>query len=88
MPMSTWAAQTGLGIIHFSKEDIKLEGSSGENAQRLRALTALPEVLRSIPSNYMVAHNHQEWDPVHSSSVCLKTAAVYSYKLKKNKSLK
>jgi hypothetical protein len=24
----------------------------------LRALTALPEVLSSIPSNHMVAHNH------------------------------
>jgi hypothetical protein len=26
--------------------------------QWLRAMTALPEVLSSIPSNYMVAHNH------------------------------
>jgi hypothetical protein len=31
---------------------------AGENAQCLRALTALPEVLSSIPSNHMVAHNH------------------------------
>jgi len=31
----------------------------GQNmAQQLRALTALPEVLSSIPSNHMVAHNH------------------------------
>jgi hypothetical protein len=30
----------------------------GEMAQWLRALTALPEVLSSIPSNHMVAHNH------------------------------
>jgi len=30
----------------------------GEMAQRLRALTALPEVLSSSPSNYVVAHNH------------------------------
>jgi hypothetical protein len=30
----------------------------GEMAQKLRALTALPEVLSSIPSNHMVAHNH------------------------------
>jgi hypothetical protein len=29
-----------------------------EIAQRLRALTALPEVMNSIPSNHMVAHNH------------------------------
>jgi hypothetical protein len=28
---------------------------AGEMAQRLRALAALPEVLSSIPSNYMVA---------------------------------
>jgi hypothetical protein len=27
-------------------------------AQRLRALTALPKVLSSIPSSHMVAHNH------------------------------
>jgi hypothetical protein len=31
---------------------------AGEMAQWLRALTALPEVLSSIPSNHMVAYNH------------------------------
>jgi hypothetical protein len=31
---------------------------AGEIAQELRALTVLPEVLSSIPSNHMVAHNH------------------------------
>jgi hypothetical protein len=31
---------------------------AGEMAQRLRALTALPEVLSSIPSNHMEAHNY------------------------------
>jgi hypothetical protein len=35
----------------------------------LRALTALPEVLSSIPSNHMVSHNHLLWDPVPSSGV-------------------
>jgi hypothetical protein len=30
----------------------------GEMAQQLRALTALPEVLSSNPSNYMVTYNH------------------------------
>jgi hypothetical protein len=35
-------------------------------AQRLRALTALPEDLSSIPSNHMVAHNHLKWDPMPS----------------------
>jgi hypothetical protein len=40
---------------HFLKD--KTLGAR-EMAQRLRALTALPEVLSSIPSNHMVAHNH------------------------------
>jgi hypothetical protein len=31
---------------------------AGEMAQWLRALTALPEVLSSIPSIHMVAHSH------------------------------
>jgi hypothetical protein len=31
---------------------------AGEMAQQLRALTALPEVLSSIPSSHMVTHNH------------------------------
>ena len=31
---------------------------SGEMAQRLRALTALPKVPSSNPSNHMVAYNH------------------------------
>jgi hypothetical protein len=35
---------------------IKLLGT-GEMAQQLRALTALPEALSSNPSNYMVAQN-------------------------------
>jgi hypothetical protein len=30
---------------------------AGEMAQQLRTLAALPEVLSSIPSNHMVAHN-------------------------------
>jgi hypothetical protein len=31
---------------------------AGEAAQQLQALAALPEVLSSIPSTHMVAHNH------------------------------
>jgi hypothetical protein len=31
---------------------------AGKMAQQLRALTALPEVLSSNPSNHMVTHNH------------------------------
>jgi hypothetical protein len=37
---------------------IKVKYWAEEMAQWLRALTALPEVLSSIPSNHMVAHNH------------------------------
>jgi hypothetical protein len=40
-----------------------------EMSQRLRALIALPEVLSSIPSNHMMAHNHLQWDPMPSSGV-------------------
>lgn len=38
------------------------------DAQQVRALTVFPEVLSSIPSSHMVAHNH----PYHFL-VCLKT---------------
>jgi hypothetical protein len=40
------------------KQAKETEGGAGEMAQRVRALTALPEVLSSNPSNHMVAHNH------------------------------
>jgi hypothetical protein len=57
---------------------------AGEMAQRLRALTDFPKVLSSIPSNHMVAHNHNEiWCPL---LVCLKSATVYLRYI--NKSLK
>jgi hypothetical protein len=44
----------------FKKEDEEEEEllAAREMAQWLRALTALPEVLSSIPSNPIVAHNH------------------------------
>jgi len=41
----------------FKALKIQIWGA-GEMAQQLRALTALPEVLSSIPSNHMVAHSH------------------------------
>ena len=52
---------------------------AGEMTQQVRALTALPKVVSSIPSNHMVAHNHLQWDPM-SLLLCLKTATVYSCK--------
>ena len=42
---------------------------AGEMAQRLRTPIALPEVLSSIPSNHMAAHNHLKWGLVPSSGV-------------------
>jgi hypothetical protein len=42
--------------MHLFK--IKINKGAGESTQQLRALTALPEVLSSIPRNHMVAHNH------------------------------
>ena len=40
------------------KSLLRLTNWTGEMSQRLRTLSALPEVLSSIPSNHMVAHNH------------------------------
>jgi hypothetical protein len=42
----------------FIKLPKKLQTGPGEIAQQLRALIALPEVLNSLPSNHVVAHNH------------------------------
>jgi hypothetical protein len=39
------------------KHSQDLRKRAREMAQKLRALTALPEVLSSIPSNYIVIHN-------------------------------
>jgi hypothetical protein len=49
---------------------------AGEMAQQLRALAALPEVLSSISSNHMVAHNHLSWDLMPSSGVCVDRDSV------------
>jgi hypothetical protein len=38
-------------------------------AQWLRALTTLLEVLSSVPSHHMVAHNHLQWGLMPSSGV-------------------
>jgi hypothetical protein len=48
-----------ISFSEFLKKQMKKNvRGAGEMAQRLRALTALPEVLSSIPSNYIVAHDH------------------------------
>ena len=38
-------------------------------AHQLRELTALPEVLSSIPSNHMASHNHLQWDPIQCTHI-------------------
>jgi hypothetical protein len=48
-------------------------------AQQVRALTALPKVLSSIPSNHMVAHNHLQWDQMPSSGVSEDIYSVLTY---------
>jgi hypothetical protein len=52
---------------------------AGEMAQCLRALTALPEVLSSNPSNHMVAHNHPSWGLMPSSGVSEDSYSVLTY---------
>jgi hypothetical protein len=53
-PRADCSSSTGVPFLQYKKT----HGGAGEMAQQLRALTALPEVLSSIPSNHMVAHNH------------------------------
>jgi hypothetical protein len=42
----------------FYHSNRKVTKGAGEMAQKIRALTALPKVLSSNPSNHMVAHNY------------------------------
>jgi hypothetical protein len=49
-----------------------------EMAQQLRALTVLPEVLSSNPSNHMVPHSPLRWDLMTSSGVT-ERGTVYSH---------
>jgi hypothetical protein len=60
-----------LFIHYLYKEKLvsKLKTGAGEMAQRLRALTLLPLVLSSIPSNHMVTQNHLECDLMPSYGV-------------------
>ena len=51
---------------------LKYDFGATEMAQQVGALTSLPKVLRSIPSNHMVAHNHplmcwrhQQYNHIH-----------------------
>ena len=63
----------------FDPQDLDCGRRAGEMAQRLRALTAIPEVLSSNPSNHMVAHNNLQWDPMPSSGVSEDSCSVVIY---------
>ena len=52
--LSDWGKEDKDQSLKVKKQKL----GSGEMAQRLRALAALPEVLSSNPSNHRVAHNH------------------------------
>jgi hypothetical protein len=66
--MKRWSRYTSISNklkdrnIHIIKieshQSFKNPKRARDMAQRLRALTALPEVLSSIPRNHMVAHDH------------------------------
>jgi len=48
---------------------LKISNWGWREAQWLRALTVLPEILSSNPSNHMVAHNHLQWNLMPTSGV-------------------
>jgi hypothetical protein len=43
---------------NYELRSLKVRGGAGKMAQQVRALTALPKVLSSNPSNHMMAQNH------------------------------
>jgi hypothetical protein len=51
--------------------------STGEHG--IRTLTVLPEVLSSIPSNHLLAHNHLEWDLRPFSGVSENRDGILTY---------
>ena len=55
-------------------------------AQWLRVLTALPEVLSSIPSNHMLVRNHLVYGQMFSSCVSEDSDSVFTHIKQVNKS--
>jgi hypothetical protein len=56
---SNLSKQIDIQILEVQRSLIRLNRRAGKMAQPVRALTALPKVPSSNPSNHMVAHNHQ-----------------------------
>jgi hypothetical protein len=63
----------------WGKKKKKISPRAGEMAQWLGALTAFPEVMSSVPSNHMVAHDHLKWDLMPSSGVSEDSHSVFTY---------
>jgi hypothetical protein len=76
--MST-SLQVGIFVNRQQLMPQELMYRAGEMAQRLRTLIALPEVLSSIPSNHMVAHNHLKRDLLSFSGVSEDSYSVLTY---------
>ena len=58
---------------------LKVATGAREMAQQLRTLAALPDVLSSIPSKRLVAHNHLYWDLMPSSGINVHKQIEHSY---------
>ena len=63
------ASLSGLCLWLLFLDHTRVLQRAGKMAQWLRALSALSEVMSSIPSNHVVAHNHLQWGLMPSSDV-------------------
>jgi hypothetical protein len=80
--MAQWQSRERQREKRRNKEG-KTKAGAGEMAQRLRALTALQEVLSSTPSNHMMAHNPMQWGLVPSSGVSEDSnGSIFMHKIK------
>jgi hypothetical protein len=59
--------------------NLKFASWAGEMAQQLRAPSALPEVLSSIPSNHMVDFNHLQYNLAPSFGVSEDNYSILIY---------
>ena len=56
--LSTLEAEAGALLRVQDQSELQGTKMVGEMARQLKALSTLPALLSSIPSNHMVAHNH------------------------------
>ena len=70
--------QEGMALLKEWLLIIRL-GLEGLERWPLRALMALPEILSSISSNFLGAHNHLKWDWMPSSGVSEESDSALAY---------